>query len=139
MRQSLFVFALLYGGMTCIAGVLGNKLVALGPLAVEAGAKILGAGGSAADAMVAVQSVLGLVEPESSGLGGGSFVVWYDAESGQVTTLDARETAPRGATPQLFLDDKGEPLEFMDAVVGGRSVGTPGRTAGGRPCGCCSR
>ncbi|WP_236641297.1 gamma-glutamyltransferase [Paracoccus aeridis] len=101
-------------------------VAAANPLAVEAGAKILGAGGSAADAMVAVQSVLGLVEPESSGLGGGSFVVWYDAESGQVTTLDARETAPRGATPQLFLDDKGEPLEFMDAVVGGRSVGTPG-------------
>ena len=101
-------------------------VAAANPLAVEAGAKVLDAGGSAADAMVAVQSVLGLVEPESSGLGGGSFVVWYDAASGQMTTLDARETAPRGAMPQLFLDDEGEPLEFMTAVVGGRSVGTPG-------------
>lgn len=99
------------------------------PLAVEAGARVLEAGGSAADAMVAVQVVLGLVEPQSSGLGGGAFVVYYDAETGEVTTLDGRETAPFAATPTLFQNDEGEPLAFMEAVVGGRSVGTPGTPA----------
>ncbi len=101
-------------------------VAAANPLAVEAGAKVLRAGGSAADAMVAVQSVLGLVEPQSSGLGGGAFLVWYDAATGKVTTLDGRETAPLEATPTLFQDENGEPLKFYDAVVGGRSVGTPG-------------
>jgi gamma-glutamyltranspeptidase / glutathione hydrolase len=99
------------------------------PLAVQAGARVLEAGGSAADAMVAVQTVLGLVEPQSSGLGGGAFLVWYDAETGELTTLDGRETAPLAATPTLFLDDAGQPLEFMEAVVGGLSVGTPGTPA----------
>lgn len=104
-------------------------IAAAHPLAAEAGAKILEAGGSAADAMIAVQTVLGLVEPQSSGLGGGAFLVWYDAKTGELTTLDARETAPMEATHTLFLNDKGEPLEFMEAVVGGRSVGTPGTPA----------
>ncbi len=99
------------------------------PLAVEAGARVLEQGGSAADAMVAVQVVLGLVEPQASGLGGGAFLVWYDAETGEITTLDARETAPAAATPLLFQTEDGEPLEFMKAVVGGRSVGTPGTPA----------
>ena len=98
---------------------------AANPLAVEAGAEVLAAGGTAADAMVAVQAVLGLVEPQSSGLGGGAFLVWYDAASGQVTTLDGREAAPLAATPRLFQDADGEPLQFFDAVVGGRSVGVP--------------
>ncbi|MEL6921949.1 MAG: gamma-glutamyltransferase, partial [Pseudomonadota bacterium] len=101
-------------------------VAAANPLAVEAGARVLREGGTAADAMVAVQAVLGLVEPQSSGLGGGAFLVWYDAQSGEVTTLDGRETAPLEATPRLFQDDAGEPLKFFDAVVGGRSVGTPG-------------
>ncbi len=74
------------------------------PLAAEAGARVLRNGGTAADAMVAVQAVLGLVEPQSSGLGGGAFLVWYDAESGELTTLDGRETAPLAATPTLFQD-----------------------------------
>ena len=104
-------------------------VAAANPLAVEAGARVLRDGGSAADAMVAVQAVLGLVEPQSSGLGGGAFLVWYDAASGEVTTLDGRETAPIAATPRLFQDDNGEPLKFWDAVVGGRSVGTPGTPA----------
>ncbi|MEM8555416.1 MAG: gamma-glutamyltransferase [Pseudomonadota bacterium] len=104
-------------------------VAAANPLAVEAGSKILAAGGTAADAMVAVQSVLGLVEPQSSGLGGGAFLVWYDAESGELTTLDGRETAPLAATPRLFQDETGEPLGFWDAVIGGRSVGTPGTPA----------
>ncbi len=104
-------------------------VAAANPLAVEAGAKILRAGGSAADAMVAVQVVLGLVEPQSSGLGGGAFLVWYDAATGQLTTLDGRETAPLDATPTLFQDENGDPLQFFDAVVGGLSVGTPGTPA----------
>lgn len=104
-------------------------VAAANPHAVEAGARILRAGGTAADAMVAVQTMLGLVEPQSSGLGGGAFLVWYDAASGELTTLDGRETAPLAATPTLFQDENGEPLKFFDAVVGGRSVGTPGTPA----------
>ncbi|MEP0211047.1 MAG: gamma-glutamyltransferase [Paracoccaceae bacterium] len=104
-------------------------VAAANPHAVEAGRRVLAAGGSAADALVAVQVVLGLVEPQSSGLGGGAFLVYYDAESGALTTLDGRETAPLAATPQLFQDEAGEPLKFFDAVVGGRSVGTPGTPA----------
>ena len=79
-------------------------VAAANPLAVEAGARVLAEGGSAADAMVAVQAVLGLVEPQSSGMGGGAFLVWYDAAENRLTTLDGRETAPRAATPKLFLD-----------------------------------
>lgn len=104
-------------------------IAAANPHAVEAGAAILAAGGTAADAMVAAQAVLGLVEPQSSGLGGGAFLVWYDAASGELTTLDGRETAPLAVTPTLFQDDEGQPLKFFDAVVGGRSVGTPGTPA----------
>ena len=104
-------------------------VAAANPHAVEAGARVLRAGGSAADAMVAVQAVLGLVEPQSSGLGGGAFLVWYDAASGELTTLDGRETAPLRATPTLFQTEDGEPKKFFDAVVGGLSVGTPGTPA----------
>ena len=104
-------------------------VAAANPHAVRAGADILNRGGTAADAMIAVQAVLGLVEPQSSGLGGGAFLVWYDAASGSISTLDGRETASRHATPALFLDDDGAPLKFFDAVVGGISVGTPGTPA----------
>ena len=104
-------------------------VVAANPLAVEAGARVLAAGGTAADAMIAVQAVLGLVEPQSSGLGGGAFLVWYDGATGEMTTLDGRETAPLAATPRLFQDAAGEPLKFFDAVVGGRSVAVPGTPA----------
>jgi gamma-glutamyltranspeptidase/glutathione hydrolase len=98
------------------------------PLAVEAGRDVLAAGGTAADAMVAVQAVLGLVEPQSSGLGGGAFLVWYDAGTGELTTLDGRETAPKAGHPTVFQTD-GVPMDFWDAVVGGLSVGTPGTPA----------
>ena len=104
-------------------------VAAANPHAVEAGAEVLSRGGTAADALVAVQAMLGLVEPQSSGLGGGAFLVWYDAASGEVTTLDGRETAPLAVTPRLFQDENGEPLKFFDAVVGGLSVGTPGTPA----------
>ena len=96
------------------------------PLAAQAGADILAAGGNAIDALVAVQLVLGLVEPQSSGLGGGAFLLHWDAASKKLVSLDGRETAPAAARPQLFLDAAGEPLKFFDAVVGGLSVGVPG-------------
>ncbi len=104
-------------------------VAAANPHAVQAGADVLAKGGTAADALVAVQAMLGLVEPQSSGLGGGAFLVWYDAASGELTTLDGRETAPLSATPRLFQKENGEPLKFFDAVVGGRSVGVPGTPA----------
>ena len=103
-----------------------HMVVAANPLAAQAGLDVLRKGGSAADAMIAVQATLGLVEPQSSGLGGGAFLVWYDAASGALTTIDGRETAPAAATPELFLGSDGKPLEFFDAVVGGRSGGVPG-------------
>lgn len=104
-----------------------NFLVAAAnPHAAKAGHDVLANGGNAIDAMVAVQMMLGLVEPQSSGIGGGAFLVYYDNAGARLTTYDGRETAPMAATPTLFLDDAGEPLKFFDAVVGGRSVGTPG-------------
>ncbi len=96
------------------------------PLATEAGYEILKRGGSAIDAMIAMQTTLGLVEPQSSGLGGGAFLVYWDNKAKKLTTFDARETAPKAATPELFLDENGKPMGFMKAVVGGRSVGVPG-------------
>jgi gamma-glutamyltranspeptidase/glutathione hydrolase len=101
-------------------------VAAANPLAAEAGADILRRGGSAADAAIAVQLVLGLVEPQSSGLGGGAFALYWNAAAQTLTTYDGRETAPRAATPTLFQDENGEPLKFFDAVIGGRSVGVPG-------------
>ena len=107
-----------------------NWMVAVAnPHAASAGSRVLREGGTAADAMVAVQAVLGLVEPQSSGIGGGAFLVWYDADSGTVTTLDGRETAPLAATPRLFQNEDGDRLKFWGAVVGGRSVGVPGTPA----------
>ena len=91
-----------------------------------AGAKILRLGGTAADAMVASQAVLGLVEPESSGLGGGAFLLWYDAAKNEIITLDGRETAPLKANSSRFQNEDGSPMKFFDAVVSGLSVGTPG-------------
>ena len=101
-------------------------VAAANPHAVEAGIEILEAGGSAVDAAVAVQMVLGLVEPQSSGIGGGAFMLYFDAASRKVKSFDGRETAPAAATPELFLDTAGNRMKFWDAVVGGRSVGVPG-------------
>jgi gamma-glutamyltranspeptidase/glutathione hydrolase len=101
-------------------------IVTAHPLATEAGFAVLAEGGSAADAAVALQMVLNLVEPQSSGIGGGGFVLYWDAATGTLTTFDGRETAPAAATPDYWLNAAGEPLGFWDAVVGGRSVGVPG-------------
>jgi gamma-glutamyltranspeptidase/glutathione hydrolase len=104
-------------------------VVTANPLATQAGLAVLKAGGSAADAAVAVQAVLGLVEPQSSGLGGGGFITYYDAASHRVSAYDGRERAPAGATPTMFLDDHGQPLPFFAAVLSGRSTGVPGAIA----------
>ncbi len=103
-----------------------HMVAAAHPLATEAGLAILEAGGTAADAAVAVQLVLNLVEPQSSGLGGGGFVVHWSAENARLATYDGRERAPLEADETYWLDEDGEPVDFWDAVVGGRSVGVPG-------------
>ncbi len=108
----------------------GEAMVsAANPLAVEAGLQVLRAGGSAVDAAVAVQGVLGLVEPQSSGLGGGAFLMHYDARTGKVTAYDGRETAPASATPDRFLRPDGTPLPLREAILSGRSTGAPGAIA----------
>jgi gamma-glutamyltranspeptidase/glutathione hydrolase len=99
------------------------------PLAVDAGYEVLERGGSAMDAAVAVQLVLGLVEPQSSGVGGGAFIVHYSAADRRVRTYDGRETAPAAARPDRFLGQFGRPLGFIDAVLSGKSVGVPGTLA----------
>ena len=91
-------------------------VAAANPHASQAGYDVLKRGGNAIDAMVATQLMLGLVEPQSSGLGGGAFLVYYNADEDRVTTFDGRETAPMAATPRLFQDDAGEKLKFWDAV-----------------------
>ncbi|MGL5609434.1 MAG: gamma-glutamyltransferase, partial [Aeromonas veronii] len=98
-------------------------VAAANPLAVDAGYQIIKAGGSAVDAAIAVQLVLTLVEPQSSGIGGGTLLLVWDGR--KVSAVDGRETAPAAATDQLFMQD-GKPLAFYDGVVGGRSVGVPG-------------
>jgi gamma-glutamyltranspeptidase / glutathione hydrolase len=104
-------------------------VAAADPLAVEAGLEILRKGGSAVDAAVAVQTVLGLVEPQSSGIGGGAFLMYYDAATGSVSAIDGRERAPAGASPTMFLDEHGKPLSYLEAVRSGRSTGVPGVVA----------
>lgn len=104
-------------------------VAAANPLAVEAGLNVLRRGGSAVDAAVAVQAVLGLVEPQSSGLGGGAFLVHYDAETKTVSTYDGREMAPAGADAKMFLGEDGKPMSFIQAVLSGRSTGAPGAVA----------
>ena len=103
-----------------------EMVVAANPIAAKIGADILARGGSAADAAIATQLALGLVEPQSSGLGGGGFLLHWQATDRTMTSLDARETAPMAATPELFMGSNGQPVGFYDAVVGGRSVGVPG-------------
>lgn len=98
---------------------------AANPLAVEAGRRVLQDGGSAVDAAIAVQLVLNLVEPQSSGIGGGAFLLHWDAEAKKLTTYDGRETAPAAARPDRFLRD-GRPIAFDNAVHSGLSIGVPG-------------
>ncbi|MFW5395004.1 MAG: gamma-glutamyltransferase 1 [Candidatus Accumulibacter regalis] len=99
-------------------------IAAAHPLASDAGLEILQAGGSAVDAAIAAQMVLTLVEPQSSGIGGGAFLMHYDGR--EITAFDGRETAPAGVSETLFTRADGKPMAFREAVVGGRAVGVPG-------------
>jgi gamma-glutamyltranspeptidase/glutathione hydrolase len=101
-------------------------IVTANPLASQAGAEMLKAGGSAVDAAIAAQMVLTLVEPQSSGIGGGAFLVHHKAGDARPETYDGRETAPAAATPDLFLGSDGQPMKWSEARIGGRAVGVPG-------------
>jgi gamma-glutamyltranspeptidase/glutathione hydrolase len=104
-------------------------VAAANPFAVDAGLQMLRAGGSAVDAAIAVQMVLTLVEPESSGIGGGAFLLLYDPATKQTTSFDGRETAPASARPGMFLDAAGRPRPKREVIPGGLSVGVPGDIA----------
>jgi gamma-glutamyltranspeptidase/glutathione hydrolase len=101
-------------------------VIAANPLAAAAGLNVLKRGGNAVDAAIAVQAMLSLVEPQSSGIGGGAFMNYYDARTGKLTIYDGREVAPAQATAGMFLDSAGNPLPFDTAVVSGRATGVPG-------------
>ena len=103
-----------------------DMIAAANPYAAEAGRDMLRQGGSAVDAAIAAQMVLTLVEPESSGIGGGAFMLLWDPAHRKVTSFDGRETAPASATPGMFLDSNGLPRKHFDAIPGGLSVGVPG-------------
>ena len=102
-----------------------QMVVAAHPMAAETGLAMLRAGGSAIDAAIAAQAMLTLVEPQSSGLGGGALLLHWDAVARRLDAWDGRETAPAAASPGLFLKD-GQPMAFHEAAVGGRAVGVPG-------------
>jgi gamma-glutamyltranspeptidase / glutathione hydrolase len=127
-RLALLLLVALTGAGTAQAAP-RDMVATAHPLATEAGLAVLRDGGNAVDAAIAVQMVLGVVEPQSSGLGGGGFLLYYDAASRAITVYDGRETAPAGATPTMFLGANGKPLPFRDAVVSGISVGVPGAVA----------
>ena len=105
-------------------------MVSANPLATDAGDQMLRQGGSVVDAAIATQLVLNLVEPQSSGIGGGAFMVLYSAKTGRIQTYDSRETAPAAARPDRFLDANGKPLPFAQSVNNGMSVGVPGLLRG---------
>lgn len=107
----------------------GAMIAAADPRAVEAGLEILAEGGHAVDAAIAVHAVLGLVEPQSSGIGGGAFLLVHERESGETFVYDGRETAPAAATEALFVKDDGEVMGFLEAWQSGRSAGVPGQIA----------
>ena len=117
---------------TALAGGLAKServIVASHPLATEAGLEMLKRGGNAVDAAIAAQMVMTLVEPQSSGIGGGLFIVYWDAKHKRVEEFDGREKAPASVSPNLFTGADGKAMSYVDAVVGGRSVGVPGAVA----------
>jgi gamma-glutamyltranspeptidase / glutathione hydrolase len=119
------------GKSTTIKMDIGHEYMAVtsDPQATKAAYDILSDGGTAADAAIAAQLVLGLTEPQSSGLGGGAFILYFDALNNILTTFDGRETAPLASTPNYFLKKNMEPMNFFEAVLDGRSVGVPGTPA----------
>jgi gamma-glutamyltranspeptidase/glutathione hydrolase len=118
----LALAALLYSPAISAQGVVTSA----DPRATEAGQQILREGGSAADAAMAMMLALTVVEPQSSGIGGGGFLVHHDGKTGKMDTIDGRETAPAAATPQRFLGPDGKPMPFGQAFQGGKSIGVPG-------------
>jgi len=118
-------------GVVAVKEARGRMFMAVtaNPLATDAAVEILRAGGTAADAAIAAQLVLNLVEPQSSGLGGGGFLLYHDARTNKLHAYDGRETAPAAARPERFLGPDDKPLSFHEAAVGGRSVGVPGLPA----------
>jgi gamma-glutamyltranspeptidase/glutathione hydrolase len=132
MSRRLLVLALALLGACKVQSCLAapqSMVAAANPMAVEAGLDVLRRGGSAVDAAIAVQMVLGVVEPHASGLGGGGFLLHYDGASRSITVYDGRETAPAGATSTMFLGPDGKPIAFREAVTSGISVGVPGVVA----------
>jgi gamma-glutamyltranspeptidase/glutathione hydrolase len=129
MRLALATLLLTLGPWAAPAAAQHAMVAAANPIATEAGLKILRAGGGAVDAAVAIQATLGLVEPQSSGVGGGAFMVFYDGRTHKVTAYNGRETAPAGASPDMFLGPDGKPMSFFQAVLSGRSAGVPGAVA----------
>jgi gamma-glutamyltranspeptidase / glutathione hydrolase len=129
LRNSLMAIATILAA-TATAAELPRRhvIVATHKLATDAGLEMLRKGGSAVDAAVAAQAVMGLVEPQSSGIGGGTFLVLWNAKTKRVETYDGRETAPASATLDMFMKD-GKPMGYPEAVLGGRSVGIPGAIA----------
>jgi gamma-glutamyltranspeptidase/glutathione hydrolase len=127
-RLLVVALALLGFGPACRAEP-QTMVAAANPMAVEAGLEVLRRGGSAVDAAVAVQMVLGVVEPQASGIGGGGFLLHYDGATGAIAVYDGRETAPAGASPKMFLGADGKPIGLLAAVVSGISVGVPGGVA----------
>jgi gamma-glutamyltranspeptidase/glutathione hydrolase len=107
----------------------GYMAAVANPYATDAAVEMLAQGGHAVDAAIAAHAVLGLVEPESSGLGGGGFMVVYEQATQDVRFLDGRETAPAGASPDMFMQDGGEPGGFLDAWQSGKAIGVPGAVA----------
>lgn len=107
----------------------GGAVSSVDPIASQVGIDVLEKGGNAADAAVAMAGAVGVVEPYSSGIGGGGFFVHYDAKSGKVETIDGRETAPASFDEESFLDEDGEPMDFDTVVNSGHSVGVPGTPA----------
>lgn len=134
MIRRTFVFAVLSVAFTlttpaCAKPQLGPvtpAVVAAEPEAADAGMKVLKRGGSAIDAAIAIQATLSLVEPQSSGIGGGGFLLYYDAATGKTTVYNGREKAPATATPDRFLKSDGKPMSYPEAVTSGRATGVPG-------------
>ncbi|MES2058230.1 MAG: gamma-glutamyltransferase [Pseudomonadota bacterium] len=123
MKKLILVLALLLGPTAVTAqGIVSSA----DPRASAAGQQILREGGSAADAAMAMMLALTVVEPQSSGIGGGGFLLHHDGKTGKLETINGREKAPMAATPERFLDEDGKPLPYFKAVPGGRSVGVPG-------------
>ena len=129
--QSLAAAALAALLVGCTTGAESPPAAAAPPIVagVAPHAMVAAANPMAVDAAVAVQAVLGLVEPQSSGLGGGAFMTYYDAKTRSVTAYDGRETAPMGATPDMFLGPDGRPMPRGAAILSGRSTGAPGAVA----------